>query len=307
MKYVKIFLVTALAAIGFFSCKGVNKAEKAVLDTPTAGESVIYVDNTLEPVVEDVLAVFHSVYDRAHITQVNSTETGVVNALLKDSTTVVVMPRLLTDEEEAYFKRRKITPEVTQFATDAIALITNKAAKDTVVELAEVLKVIKGQSSDKVRKLVFDNANSSTIRHLMREAGTTIVPTQNVYSLKTNEEVIRYVHDNPGAIGVIGVNWLSQPSQKMAQIVSDIAVLAVDNVKIDKGPKKYYRPTQSNIAMGSYPLTRKVYVLNYTGRDGLGMGFATYIGAFEGQRIILKSGLLPVEIPTRQVNVRGEL
>ena len=306
MKYIRIILVALLAGIVFFSCKG-DKAKTPELDTPTAGKSNIYVDNTLQPVIEDVLAVFHSVYDRSEITQFNRTETGVVNALLKDSTTIVVMPRLLTDAENAYFKRRKITPEVTQFATDAIALITNKTAQDTVVELVEVLKVIKGQSSDKVKKLVFDNANSSTIQYLMKEAGTTTVPTQNVYSLKTNEEVIRYVHDNPGCIGIIGVNWLSQPSQKMAQTVSNITVLAVDNVKIDKAAKKYYKPTQSNIATGSYPLTRKVYVLNYTGRDGLGMGFATYIGAFEGQRIILKSGLLPVEIPTRQVNVRGEL
>lgn len=307
MKHIRIILVAGLAASGFFSCKGDGKTEATELDTPTAGKSVIYVDNTLEPVVEDVLAVFHSVYDRAHITQVNRTETGVINALLKDSATFVVMPRLLTNKEEAYFKKKKITPEITQFATDAIALITHKTATDTVIELAEVLEVIKGQPSDVVKKLVFDNANSSTIQQLMKEAGATVVPTQNVYSLKTNEEVIRYVHENPGTIGVIGVNWLSQPSQKMAKIVSDITVLAVDNVKIDKGQKKYYRPTQSNIATGSYPLTRNVYVLNYTGRDGLGMGFATYIGAFEGQRIILKSGLLPVELPTRQVNVRSGL
>jgi phosphate transport system substrate-binding protein len=48
---------------------------------------------------------------------------------------------------------------------------------------------------------------------------------------------------------------------------------------------------------------RKLYVLNYSNKNGLGMGFATYIGAFEGQRIILKSGLLPVEIPSREINV----
>jgi phosphate transport system substrate-binding protein len=92
----------------------------------------------------------------------------------------------------------------------------------------------------------------------------------------------------------------------MTKYVSGITVLAVDNVKIDNGVKKYYMPTQSNIATGSYPLTRKLYVLNYSNRDGLGMGFATYIGAFEGQRIVLKSGLLPVEMPSREVNIADE-
>ena len=84
-------------------------------------------------------------------------------------------------------------------------------------------------------------------------------------------------------------------------------MLGVDNVKIDKKVKKYYKPSQSDIATGSYPLTRKLYVLNYQGRPGLGMGFANYISAPEGQRIILKSGLLPVEIPPREIEVRKDL
>lgn len=302
----KIFFISVLAVAAFFSCKTDKKGKQEITETLTAGKTTIMVDNTIQPVAEDVIAVFHSVYDRAHITQVNATETDLVNALLKDSVSVVVMPRLLTEEESTYFKQRAIEPHITQFASDAIAFITNKTAKDTVVNLEEVLNVLKGQSSDKVHKLIFDNPNSSTVQYLLKLAGVKKVPTQNVYSLKTNDEVIRYVHDTPGAIGIVGVNWLSQPTQKMAKYVSDITVLAVDNVKIDKGAKKYYRPTQSNIATGSYPLTRKLYVLNYSNRDGLGMGFATYIGAFEGQRIILKSGLLPVEMPSREVNVASE-
>lgn len=299
----KILIALGIAGFLTFSCKKDKAADEHIEETFTAGRTTIMVDNTIQPVVEDVLAVFHSVYDRAHITQVNATEAEVVNALLKDSVSVVVLPRLLTEGESVHFKQKNITPHITAFASDAIAFITNNKAKDTIINLEEILKVIKGESSDKVQKLIFDNPNSSTIQSLLKIAGVKQVPSKNVYSLKTNDEVIRYVHDNPGSIGVVGVNWLSQPTPNMAKYVSDVTVLAVDNVKIDKGEKKYYRPTQSNIAKGFYPLTRKLYVLNYSNCDGLGMGFATYIGAFEGQRIILKSGLLPVELPSREVNV----
>jgi phosphate transport system substrate-binding protein len=298
----KIFFALIIAVSAVLSCKK-DKASHHEEETLVSGETTIYVDNTIQPVVEDVLAVFQNVYDRSHITQVNATETDLVNALLKDSASVVVMPRLLTEEESNHFKNKKITPHITQFASDAVAFITNKSAKDTIVDLEEVLKVLKGQPSNTVGKLVFDNPNSSTVQYLLKLAGVKNVPSQNIYSLKSNEEVIKYVHDTPGAIGVVGVNWLSQPSGEMAKYVSDVTVLAVDNVKIDKAVKKYYMPTQSNIATGLYPLIRKLYVLNYSNRNGLGMGFATYIGAFEGQRIILKSGLLPVEIPTREINV----
>lgn len=299
----KIFIAALLLSVMVFSCK-TDASGKEVEETLITGNATIMVDNTVQPIVEDVLAVFHSVYDRSHITQINKTEAEVVNALLQDSVSVVVMPRLLTKEEGKHFEKKKITPHITQFASDAVAFVANKNAQDTVVNLEEVLKVLKGVKSDKIQKLVFDNPNSSTVQYLLKLAGVKQVASQNIYSLKTNEEVIKYVHDNPGTVGVVGVNWLSQPMPEMAKYVSGITVLAVDNVKIDKGTKKYYKPTQSNIATGSYPLIRKLYVLNYSNRNGLGMGFATYIGAFEGQRIILKSGLLPVEIPTREIEVQ---
>jgi phosphate transport system substrate-binding protein len=37
-------------------------------------------------------------------------------------------------------------------------------------------------------------------------------PTKDVFSFKTNEDVIKYVSENEGMVGVVGVNWLSQPS-----------------------------------------------------------------------------------------------
>jgi phosphate transport system substrate-binding protein len=310
MKYFYKIAILCTFGVGLlYSCKGDKTTSdgKAVNETLIAGKTKVLVDNTVQPIVEDVLAVFHNVYSRGHVTQVNMTENEIVNALLQDSASVVVLPRLLTAQEESHFEKLGIKPEVTPFATDAIAFITNKTAKDTVVNLEEVLKVLKGNTSDKVQKLVFDNGNSSTVQYLLKLAGVKEVPVQNIYSLKTNEEVIKYVHDTPGAIGIVGVNWLVQPPVSLMKYVDNITVLAVDNVKIDKGQKKYYKPTQSNIATGSYPLTRKLYVLNYRGSDGLGTGFAIYISSPEGQRIILKSGLLPVTIPSREIEVRKEL
>lgn len=283
-----------------------NRAPKDFEETPTSGETTILVDNTIQPIVEDVLAVFHSVYDHAHINQVNRTEVEIVNAMLKDSARIAVLPRLLTKEEETQFTKKGITPRATFFGTDAVALIAYKASNDTVVELEEVLKVLRGEPS-KVGKLVFDNANSSTIQILMKRAGVVKVPSGNIYALKTNEEVIKYVRNTPGCIGVIGANWLFQPPLDLVDDVENVTVLAVDNVKIDKDGKKYYKPTQSTIATGSYPLTRKLYVLNYMGKEALGTGFANYLGAHEGQRIVLKSGLLPAEIPSREIEVRKKL
>ena len=307
-QYKLALLPVLLPALCMFIVVACNKKQDTkpedIEETLTSGKVTILVDNTAQPIIEDVLAVFHSVYNRAEIAQVNRTENEIVHALLKDSATIAVLPRLLTPQEEEYFRRKKITPRITHFATDAIALITNKEDKDTIIDVAEVIKVLKGETSARIKSLVFDNPNSSTVQYLLKLANVKTVPSQNIYALKSNEEVIKYVHDNKGAVGIVGVNWLVQPPQSLTRYVENITVLAVGDVKSDSNEKKYYKPSQSNIGGGLYPLTRKLYLLNYQGRQGLGMGFATYLSAREGQRIILKSGLLPVDIPVREVDVQ---
>ena len=309
----KNLLVIFFAASLLMSCKEegpgttTTTSTDAQEETMTAGSLTLYVDTTAQPIIEDVIAVFSSIYDKAHIKQVNRNENDIVNALIKDSARVAVMARPLTKGEEQNFTKLGIKPRITFFATDALALITNKTSVDTVVNLQEIYKVLQGKKSATVKKLIFDNSNSGTVQQLLKEAGVTKIATTDVYSLKDTEAVFKYVQENPGAIGIIGVNWLVQPPTAWEKYVENVRVMGVDNVKIDKGQKKYYKPSQSNIAGGLYPLTRKLYVLNYQGKNGLGMGFATYITDESGQRIILKSGLVPATMPTREIEIRNEL
>ncbi|WP_297334390.1 substrate-binding domain-containing protein [Flavobacterium sp.] len=294
----------------FFACKGEGSgsdgANAEIPETLTSGRVNLHVDTTVQPIVEDVLAVFHSVYNRATIQQVNRTESEIVNALLSDSASVAVLPRMLTDDEARYFEKRKITPRVTPFATDAVAFVVNNKATDTLLDPEELYKALRGEPST-ISKLVFDNPGSSTVQYLLKKANAGKLPAQGMFALNSNREVIEYVRDNNGAVGIVGVNWLVQPPLNLQKTVEDVTVMAVKNVKTDTTAAGYYKPSQTNIATGAYPFTRKLYLLNYQGKQGLGMGFATYISAREGQRIILKSGLLPEEIPPREINVRNEL
>jgi phosphate transport system substrate-binding protein len=61
------------------------------------------------------------------------------------------------------------------------------------------------------------------------------------------------------------------------------------------------------LALKQYPLTRNLYILNFTGKLGLGMEFAAFIAGDKGQRIILKSGLLPDSIPGREINIVSKI
>jgi phosphate transport system substrate-binding protein len=104
-------------------------------------------------------------------------------------------------------------------------------------------------------------------------------------------------------IGVVGVNWLSQPSPKMQDVVHNLNVLSVKGLN----GKEYYSPTQNDIAEHKYPLARKLFVINCQGYAGLGMGFASFVAGDIGQRIVLKSGLMPIRTPGRKLQIRNEI
>ena len=263
------------------------------------GTATILVDETLTPIIEDQVAVFESNYD-AKINIVSKSESEIVISLFKEESAIAVLTRNLTEDENKIFEQKKINPKITKFAIDAIALISSKRNKDTLIDLKIVIELMQGKQNSSIKGLVFDNPNSSTVRYMNDLAGINAIPEKGVYSFKTNQEVIKFVSQNEGMIGVLGVNWLSQPMPTMQEYVEKVNVLGVKGLS----GGNYFIPSQNNIAEGKYPLARDLYIINGQGYSGLGMGFASFVAGDIGQRIILKSGLLPVRIPGRKINIR---
>ena len=288
-----------LVAVLVFACNQIS--DKNAKETILKGSTIIYVDETLAPIIEDQVSVFENEYE-AKVTLVAKSESETVNSLFKEKAAIAILSRNLSAEELKIFKQRKINPKTTVFATDAIAFIANKNNKDTLVALQDVISFMQGKPVASIKGLVFDNLNSSTVRYMKSLAGINAIPEKGVFSFKSNDEVIKYVSENDGMIGVVGVNWLSQPLPAMQKYVDNVTSLGVKGLKSNN----YYIPSQNNIAEGKYPLARDLYIINCQGFSGLGMGFASFVAGDVGQRIILKSGLLPVRIPTRKFTIIGK-
>ena len=288
--------------IVFFACNQTNK-QKSNNETILKGSTSILVDETLLPIIEDQVEVFESLYAGSKIKLIPKSEAESVLALSKDTSKIAILSRKLNPEEEKVFESKKITPRTTVFAIDAIAFISNKRNKDTLVALQDVVDFMKGKSNSNIKGLVFDNPNSSTVRYMNKLSGLKEMPSKGIFSFKTNEEVIQFVSENDGMIGIVGVNWLMQPSLKMQPIVDKVNLISVKGI----GKTAYFAPTQNNLAEGKYPLARDLYIVNCQGYSGLGMGFASFIAGDIGQRIILKSGLLPIKMPGRNIKTRKQL
>jgi len=280
------------------SCQGKPSEEMSY----TSGKAQILVDESFAPIIQDQEYLFESTYSDAKLDLVMKSENELLNLLLIDSIKVAILSRPLNAQETKYFEAKNIRVRINRFAIDGIALITHISAKDSTANVADIIKILKGDKSS-IQSLVFDNANSSTVRYFKELAGVKVLPIEGIYALKSNSEVIKYVHDNPGSIGVVGVNWMVQPPVELEKIVAELKILGVKNTNGQPGSDAYYKPTQNDIALGMYPLTRSLYVINCEGGAGLGTGFASFIAGERGQRIVLKSGLLPDSIPSREINI----
>lgn len=290
------YIIFFLVIVFVVSCNQGNKSKEE--ETILKGSASIYVDETLTPIIEEQVAVFENKYE-AKINLISKSESETVNSLFNEKGAIAILSRNLTPEELEIFKQRKINPKITPFGTDAVAFVANRNNQDSLIALKDVISFMQGNSVSSIKGLVFDNFNSSTVRYLKSLAGIKTIPEKDVFSFKTNDEVIKHVSENDGMIGVVGVNWLSQPKPDMQKYVDNVNTLSVKGLNGDS----YYLPSQNNIAEKKYPLARDLYIINCQGYSGLGMGFASFVGGDIGQRIILKSGLLPVRIPTRKFTI----
>jgi phosphate transport system substrate-binding protein len=295
-----------------FSC---GKKDKKHTDNPTSGEITIMADETLKPILDAEIAVFHALYTNAIINVKYTTETDALNQLFKDSVQLIFTSRPLNSEEKDFFHSKKLLPDELKIATDGIALITHRENKDTLLSMKNFRKLLLGQitkwkqinpsskNTNDVR-IVFDHRNSSTVRFILDSVlrGKEI-STKNA-AVETNLQVIKYVMENRDAIGAIGVSWISDSDDSvMRSFLKKVNVIAlsIDSIATYENS---YQPYQGYIFNGHYPLTRNIYYINSEPRLGLATGFSHFIASERGQRIILKSGILPATQPFRIIEVK---
>jgi len=288
----------------FVACKQPVK-KGAAEETRTSGNIEMLVDESFSAVLADQIQIFKLDYPDATFKLVQGNENKIVPTFLNDSVNVLVSSRRLTDAEQAPFTKRGVKIITTRFAIDGIALITGNSNPDSTITAEEVISIMKGNNPSQ-KNLVFDNAYSSTIRYFKELSGVQTLPKTGIYTLGNNNDVIKYVAEHENYIGVVGVNWLLKDNRDMAEFTSQVKLLGVKNVKGKEGDDAFYKPTQKNLIDGIYPFLRNVYIINAEVKNGLGTGFANWLVSQRGQLIVLKSGLGPNSMNTREINIKNQ-
>ncbi len=285
-------------------------------DTPTTGKASIAVDETFQPIIEAELPVFHAIYKYATITPRYVPETAALNLLLRDSVRLAIVSRPLNSKEINYFHSKKFFPREVPVAIDGIAVLVNPSNPDTLFSVSQLRKIMLGEITDWKQinprskagklKVVFDNPNSSTVRFVVDSIAKTGNLGKQLSALSYNLDVVDFISKNPGAIGLIGVSWISDSRDpKSLSFLNKIKVAGISAAEVATADNSY-QPFQAYIATGKYPLTRFIYMILSEPRAGLGTGFTSFVASDKGQRIILKTGILPYIEPVRIVNVKKE-
>lgn len=311
------YIIVGLVLTGVFcsSC-GNKKSKDGRTDTYSSGTISFVSDESFSPLIEEQRFVFQNDYPQAKVNPVYTNESEAISQLLNRKTWLAFTSRDFKPSELQNLQAQSFRPVSIKVAYDALAFIVNKSSADTIISVKDIENIMTGKvkswgeifkgSKHGTITVVFDNPKSSTVHYVEDSIlGGKPISNPNVAAVRKTEEVIKYVEENPGSIGIIGNNWLNDKRDTTNLTFNkNIRVMSVSRVHpatATSGRKPY----QYYIYNGEYPLVRTIYALLNDPRQGLPWGFAHFTESPKGQRIVLKAGLLPVlgNINVRDVNV----
>jgi len=310
MRYHANHIAAVMAlAVAAGAMTGCMKYEKKA-NTSTSGTTTIVCDNTFENIFAQEVDVFEYQYPDAHILVRYATQQEAFDSLFTMNTRTIVAARDITPEEKRALKAKyknerdaNVNVRSAMIAVDAVALIVNpknECEKLTVGEISDILAgrttrwdEIQPSARGKIR-VILDQTGSSLATYLTDSLlhGAPLGPT--VFGAGSIPKVFEIVENNPDAIGVLGVSWITSdmdsadvsPKDLAESVLGDEAIEGATLTQRVKVLKVYrddefraYKPYQQYIFEGSYPLFRQIYMITTASTSNVAGGFYSFVTA----------------------------
>ena len=213
---------------------------------------------------------------------------GVGIAALIDGTCDIAMAsRPMKTKELKSARGKGINPLATVIAKDGIAIIVHPSNPLAEITLAQLKDIYTGKISNwkdvggKPGKIVVISRDvaSGTFEVFKKIVLKGAKTRADALMLASNKAVATTVEKTPGAIGYVGLGYIS----------SKVKALAVDGVE----------PTKETVVSGKYKLARPLYLYTDGKPTGLAKEFIDFVLSPEGQEIVDKIGFVPVK-PTSE-------
>lgn len=284
-----------MGAMVVSSCSSLH--QRTDIDTAKSGTIHISVDESFKPVIDSQIQVFEALFPEAKVIANYKPEAECLKDLVYDSTRMIIITRGLTSEEEKFYKDSfKYSPTWDKVANDAVALVINNNAKDSLFTVSKIKGILNGSTGDK-QIAVFDGLSStSTVRYAVDSIlGGKPFDPKKVFATRSSVEVINYVAQNENAIGFIGVSWIG--NKEDTSQLTFLRKVKIASIQCEYcHDKPYVKPYQANIMTKRYPLVRGLYYILKENYNGLGGGFTNFMEYEKGQLIFRRAYLGPAKM-----------
>lgn len=289
-----LILLFAIGCLLFSACSD-DEAHKRV------NKITISIDETYQPVFEQLIKVFKSSYPLDTLVVSYKSEQKCLEDLLHHKSNLIFVTRQLDEKERAYFKQKELRISSLHVVKDGIAMIINKQAPDSFLNKDQIRSILTNKYT-RPYTIVFDNAGSSTVRYIQDSILKNETLSPQVYAAKSNAAVVDYVANNPKALGFVGLDYVQDTSgMQDNSFIKSVQVVSIYN----DSTKEFYQPFQAYIALKVYPLVRKLYFINSEQKVGAGTDFINFVCKERGQLIFAHEHMFPLhmEIIIRETNL----
>jgi phosphate transport system substrate-binding protein len=303
ISYMKLYLLI-LSVILLQACGNSTSSSKKESNFEYAK---IVIDDSFKKLLTTSIDTYESQYPKAKFIPKYDSEDKAIELLVNDKKVKsIVISRELSKKEIYILKTKNIEVRSNKIATDGIAIIVHPSNPDSVFTVDDLKNILLGRKStwkngNKIQ-VVFDKPYSANFNYLKKFCNNGPIEN-NVTALKSNEEVIKFIKENPNSLGVIGVNWISdQHDFDTKYFLNGIRVASVSKNKNSNA----FQPYAGVLYTKEYPLTRDIWMINYAPRSSVNSSFINFMLREPGQLIVQQSSLVPANAPIRLIEMRTE-
>ena len=287
------------SAVIFISCMDSKPLQP--IENTSDGTISITVEESFKSFMDQELKVFSLSYPKAHIKVQYKSEIDCFKDFAEDSTRMIFVTRGLDKAEQANYKNQLgYAPTFGILAYNAIAVVINKKAKDSIFTMQDLQDRLTGKNS---QKIVMDGSHLTGIVRFLKDS---LVKSNklgnNVMAANGSKEVITYIKNNPNAIGFVGMNWIGDdynPSQVQDRLQLKMAKIEC-TLCVEKGI--FASPSQATISKGQYSLSLPIYYILKENAPGLGSGLLNFMSLERGQLIFRRAFLVPAKMGFQKRN-----
>jgi phosphate transport system substrate-binding protein len=299
MKRISLLMLLILMAV----VGGCKKTE-----TATSGYRLLLAADPYLPLMQQEVEQFTSLYPQVKMEVRGASTREAIVSLLNDSVSTIVIDRQFNEEEKQVAMQASLRLVENNIAEDGIAIIVHKQNPIPNITLESVHRIVITTATEWAQivesrwsgpiDFVLTGRNSGMYELLQNKIFAGSKPLEPNTLMNSQREVILYVSTHPHSVGLVAASLLMDESAN----VRIVPVL----IKSPEGNERECLPGQQEIHESLYPFHYSLYLYNAEAKAAVGVGFSALVLSNIGQKIFQRSGLVPVSIPYRTIQLHAE-